>query len=62
MEVELEMNQVVPSSLDLLHIPAELHMGTHRLPQIVCLVLAWWSFHFEQAQVSAEVSRDTFLA
>lgn len=56
------MNQVVPSSLDLLHIPAELHMGTHRLPQIVCLVLAWWSFHFEQAQVSAEVSKDTFLA
>lgn len=31
-----------PSSLDLLLTPAEPHMGSHCLPQIVCLVLAWW--------------------
>lgn len=55
MEVELEMNQAIPSSLDLLHTPAEPHMRSHCLPQIVSLVLAWWNFHFEQ--VLAGVSR-----
>lgn len=46
---------VIPSSLNLLHTPAEPHMRSHCLPQIACLVLAWWSFHFEQ--VLAGVSR-----